>query len=290
MKYKYIAIYGPTASGKTNLSIELTKKLNGIPINFDSCQFRNHLHSLTMCPVNEYGEIKEYLFNFLPPKESFSVKNFIDEFKIISNNENEKVKILVGGSGFYLFCLLNGLNKPIYISEKIHKQVETNSKEDNWNLLKNLESSTKLHINDIYRVNNYLKFHLEYGYSLTQVKHIPIINTKEVYKIFLLPNKEDLHKNILKRTELYFPKMVEEVIEFHKIYPYMENNNIIGYKEIFKYINKEITKEQVIDEINLLTKQYAKTQITFLKNKIQGDLIIDNLYSGIIEDIIKNLN
>jgi tRNA dimethylallyltransferase len=288
MKYEYIAIYGPTASGKTDLSIKLAKALNGIIINFDSCQFKNYLHSLTMCPMNEFDSSKEYLFNFLNPKENFSVKDFINKFNLIKE-KNKNIKILVGGSGFYLFCLLNGLNKPNYICPRINEEVNNNSKEYNWQLLKNLEPFTKLHVNDTYRVNNYLKFHLEYGYSVCNIKHLPVINNEKIFKIFLSPSKEELHKNIEKRTNIYFPKMVEEMIEFNKNYEYIEDNNIIGYKTIFKYLKNEISQEEAMKEINLLTKKYAKTQITFLKNKIKENLIISNSYNIMIEDIINNL-
>ena len=73
MSYKYINIYGPTASGKTYLSYKIAKYLKGEIINFDSCQFNNYLPSITMCPTLNSTEIKEHLFSFLSPNENFSV-------------------------------------------------------------------------------------------------------------------------------------------------------------------------------------------------------------------------
>lgn len=283
MSYKYINIYGPTASGKTYLSDKIAKYLNGEIINFDSCQFNNYLHSITMCPINSESNIKEHLFNFLKPNEDFSVEKFIKKFKEIIKINN-KIKILVGGSGFYLYCLLNGLGEEKNIPEELKNKIENNSKEENWKTLIDLDISlkNKLHMNDTYRVNNYLAFFLQYGYSMNSIKYEPILH-KEVFNLFINPPRMDLLKNIENRTNEYFPKMVEESIEFHKNNDFMPNSKIIGYKEIYKYINNKISKEETINAINIATRQYAKTQVTFLKNKIKADLVINNVYDFNVE-------
>lgn len=289
MPYKYINIYGPTASGKTYLSYKIAKYLNGEIINFDSCQFNNYLHSITMCPTEKPTNIKEHLFSFLNPNENFSVKDFINEFQKIDNNNK---KILVGGSGFYLYCLLKGLGGEKNINNLIKKKVADNSKEDNWNLLINLDETIKekLHINDVYRVNNYLCFFLQYGYSMNNIQYKPILDPEKTFNIFIYPKRETLLTNIKNRTNNYFEKMVEESIEFHKTNEFLPNSKIIGYREIYNYINGKISKEETINLINLYTSQYAKTQVTFLKNKIKANLIIENVYDFNMENFHKYMN
>jgi tRNA dimethylallyltransferase len=288
MSYKYINIYGPTASGKTYLSYKIAEYLEGEIINFDSCQFNNYLHSITMCPIGNPYNIKEYLFNFLPPNGEFSVKNFIDEFEKIEK-KNNNIKILVGGSGFYLYCLLKGLGEKPEISKETIETIEKNSKEENWESLIKLtpEIKNKLHVNDVYRVNNYLGFFLENNYSMDKVEYIPILPKEKTLNIFIHPPREDLLKNIEDRTNKYFNKMVEESIEFHKTHDFLEKSNIIGYKIIYDYINNKISKEEAINKINIATRQYAKTQVTFLKNKLKEDILIRNVYDFNLEDFSK---
>ena len=168
--------------------------------------------------------------------------------------------------------------------------IESNSKEDNWNKLIELDPSVKdkLHINDTYRVNNYLGFFTQYGYSLNSVKYTPIINREEVINIFIHPPREDLLKNIENRTNEYFDKMVEESIEFHKNNDFFINSKIIGYKDIYNYINGKISKEEAINNINIATRQYAKTQVTFLKNKIKAHVVVTNVYDFNEKDFFAN--
>jgi tRNA dimethylallyltransferase len=240
-----------------------------------------------MCPILNTTEIKEHLFSFLSPNENFSVKEFINKFKEIDNNNK---KILVGGSGFYLYCLINGLTEKQHISQEIINTINKNSKEENWEQLITLDNSVKdkLHVNDTYRVNNYLSFFLQHGYSMNSIDIRPIINKNEIFNIFIWPPRNDLLKNIENRTNEYFDKMVEESIEFHKIHNFI-NSKIIGYKTIYDYINKKISKETAINLINLATRQYAKTQVTFLKNKLKADLIINNVYDFNVEEFVEKI-
>jgi tRNA dimethylallyltransferase len=80
--HKFITIYGPTASGKTDLAIRLAEVTRGVIINFDTCQFRNYLPSLTMCPSPSLS-IKEYLFNFLSPGDIFTVDDYFNKLQEI---------------------------------------------------------------------------------------------------------------------------------------------------------------------------------------------------------------
>lgn len=270
-----INIYGPTASGKTDLSIKIAEAINGVIINFDTCQFRNYLPALTMCP-SPHPLIKEYLFSFLAPGESFSVKDFITKIQAILLNE-QRPKIFIGGSGFYLFCLINGLNQKQITDKNIIQQVETNSKEINFQLLQTFEPNTLLHMNDVYRVNNHLKFYLQYGYSInTNLKTILDSQKDTIYNIFLNPERQYLKDRINTRTSMYFNKMCEEVAVFRQFYKDFKDNNIIGYKVICDYLDNKISQEKAISLINLHTAQYAKTQVTFCKNKLQSNITILN--------------
>lgn len=271
MKLKYINIYGPTAAGKTDFSIKLAEVLNASIINFDSCQFRSYLPSLTMCPI-PHSTIKEYLFAFLPLHEQFSAGDFIEKFREIERS-NHGLKINVGGSGFYLLCLLNGITKGVpSLPLSISKQIESNSKEENWMWLRSLRGNLRVHMNDVYRVKNYLAQSLQ---QPEQVMSGPVIEEGTYINIFINPPKEELIKRISARTNLYFDNMCEEVMKFTKENHGL-NSNIIGYREVVGFLNGAIDRATTIELINTRTRQYAKTQITFLKNKLSHHYVITN--------------
>jgi tRNA dimethylallyltransferase len=283
---KYINIYGPTASGKTDLSIALAQQFNASIINFDSCQFLNYLPALTMCPPFEKN-IKMHCFSFLNRDEEFSAGKFITKFqKIINQEDLSSKKILIGGSGFYLFCLLKGISN--YQKDLIiQKQIESNSKEVNYNLLKSYYPDCKLHMNNIYRINNYLQYFLQEGRIFNQIDYIPIIHEENILNIFLCPSKDILCDRIKKRTNLYFEKMCQEVREFNENNFFLKNNNIIGYEEITKYLNGIYTEEETKILINLRTRRYAKSQMTFFKKKINTHIYLDTDYS--LKDYIQKI-
>jgi len=149
--------------------------------------------------------------------------------------------------------------------------VRENSLEENWRLLNTLDPHHKIHKNDIYRLENYLRFHLQYGYSMSSVVPTPFLKKEVTLNVFLNPPQETLLQNIQERTLSTFSSMQEEVAAFPN-FP----NNIIGYAEVKSYLRGEMTKNATIDAINIRTRQYAKTQRTFLKNKIDHNLILNS--------------
>lgn len=265
---RFIGIYGPTASGKTDLAIKISEKTNGIIVNFDSCQFRNHLHSFTMCP--KVLENRDFLFNFLHPHENFSCGNFIEKFQNILQQYPQRQIILVGGTGFYLFCLLKGISKDK--DNNMHNEIFHKTYEEKFQLLKILDDSTNLHINDHYRIDRHLNFLLKYGYSIKEKQTIPIIDINNISTIFLHPSKEVLQERIILRLKDNIDNMIMEAknTEFHEKF-----HRIIGYKEIINYIHQNISYEDAFNEIVRRTLKYAKQQKTFFKKQIKSDFIFD---------------
>ncbi|OED45577.1 hypothetical protein AB836_01655 [Rickettsiales bacterium (ex Bugula neritina AB1)] len=267
---KFISIYGPTASGKTDLGIEIANKTNGIIVNFDSCQFRNHLHSFTMCPI-DLVENRDFLFNFLEPEENFSCGDFLERLKSIIDTYKNRTIILVGGTGFYLFCALQGISKDK--SHNCSQIIDPNKTyEEKFQLLQSLEGNVKIHKNDHYRIDRHLNFFLKYGYSINNRTSAPLILKKDMINIYLKPNKETLITYITERLKKNFFLMIKEakIVKYHKKF-----SRIIGYDDIIKYINFEISFEDAFNKIIQKTLKYSKQQKTFFNKKIQHDYIFE---------------
>lgn len=284
---KHIIIYGPTASGKTDLSFKIAKKLESISlVNSDSRQTLDYLPSLTMIPQDI--QYTNYLFGINSISDAvYTAGDFIQDI-IKINKIDTNQKIIVGGSGFYILCLLNGMAPKKIIDEEIVSLVEKQPMDKNFNLLTELDPNHNLHPNDHYRIKNYLSYFLQNKHSIKDVLTEPVFKSNEVFTIFLNPSKEMLIQNIEIRIKLYFDKMVEEVIDFNKKYKNQTlKTPIIGYKEITDYINNKLSKEKTEEMIIIKTRQYGKTQRTFMKNKLKSDLTIDENYN--INDILERV-
>lgn len=277
---KHIAIYGPTASGKTKLSTELATLIPQLSIvNFDSCQFLEYLPNLTMRPTP--SGFPEHLFGINSLNdEKLNACTFVNKVKEI-NMLDKNNKLFVGGSGFYLLCLIKGVSNTVIDNDSdaiLWKQIDQRSIEENYNLLCTLDKEHSIHPHDHYRIKRYLYFFLKNGHSIKQQITVPLINKSDIFTIFLNPSRAWLWHNIEQRTMLYFHQMVAEVNDFYHKHPQYKTN-IIGYREIVDYLNGLISKDKTQELINIKTRQYAKTQRTFLKHKIPTDLIIDENYN-----------
>ena len=262
MRSKTIVIIGPTASGKTQLAIDIANKTGKNIVNCDSRQFWDQLSILSCAPTEE--ELKQaphFLFNCLPINEKPSLGWWINNIQSISD------KILVGGNVFYILSLLKGV--PIFsvaltTLEKIKNISEPYNylKENNFNI-------SNISINDHYRINRALEFFLETG--CTSFDQYEYKYTESLEIIFLKPNLSDLINNIHYRTQLILDQSIEEV----KITDYHPNcDSIIGYSEIKQYLSNQINYQELHDLICLRTFQYSKKQIKFMRNleKVYKDL------------------
>ena len=303
-KPKVIVICGPTASGKTALSIELAKKINGEIISCDSMQIYKDMNIGTAKPDKEEMQgIKHYLLDFVSPDKRYSVAEFkqdaINAIKEIINKG--KTPIIVGCTGLYIDSLKYGIEyQDIKIDQKYREELEEIAAKQGLEVLyemaKKIDSKAmeKISHNDKKRIIRILEIYNATGKTKTQQeaesrkKDIPYD-----YKVFAINwDREILYERINKRVDMMIEKgLIQEVkslLEKYKEFPTAMQG--LGYKEVIDYLNGNYTKEEMIDKIKMETRRYAKRQLTwFRKNKqtiwIDGSNDIQNNIKIILEGI-----
>lgn len=282
MKEKVIVICGPTASGKTALSIELAKKINGEIISADSMQIYKEMNIGTAKPTKEEMQgIKHYLLDFVSPNERYSVAQYKQDAKnaikeIISKG---KIPIIVGGTGLYIDSLIYEIEyNDIKIDENYRKELEKIIEEQGLEkLYKNAMqidpiAMEKISVNDKKRIMRVLEIYKATGKTKTEQELESRKKPVEFdYKVFAINwDRETLYQRINKRVDIMIEQglidEVKNILEKYDKFPTAMQG--LGYKEVVDYINGIYTKEEMIDKIKMETRRYAKRQLTwFRKNK-----------------------
>ncbi len=281
-KAKVIVICGPTASGKTALSIEVAKKINGEIISCDSMQIYKDMNIGTAKPTKEeMGEIKHYLIDYVLPTERYSVAEYKKDAKkaIKEVIEKGKTPIIVGGTGLYVDSLIYEIEYPeIKFDEeyrkKLEKEVEEEGLEKLYEKAKKIDpiAIQKIRKTDKKRILRVLEIYHATGKTKTEQEIISRQKEPEYdYKVYgLLWDRQKLYDRINLRVDIMIEQgLIEEVKTILKKYSeFPTAMQGLGYKEVVQYLNKEITKEEMIEKIKQETRRYAKRQMTwFRKNK-----------------------
>ena len=281
-KAKVIVICGPTASGKTALSIEVAKKINGEIISCDSMQIYKDMNIGTAKPTKEeMGEIKHYLIDYVLPTERYSVAEYKKDAKkaIKEVIEKGKTPIIVGGTGLYVDSLIYEIEYPeIKFDEeyrkKLEKEVEEEGLEKLYEKAKKIDpiAIQKISKTDKKRIQRVLEIYHATGKTKTEQEIISRQKEPEyAYKVYgLLWDRQKLYDRINLRVDIMIEQgLIEEVKTILKKYSkFPTAMQGLGYKEVVQYLNKEITKEEMIEKIKHETRRYAKRQMTwFRKNK-----------------------
>ncbi len=282
MKPTIIVICGPTASGKTALSIELAKKINGEIVSADSMQIYKDMNIGSAKPtLDEMQGIKHYLIDCVSPDVRFSVAEYKKEAEKSISEILKKGKnpIIVGGTGFYVDSLIYGINfEEVVLDESYRKMLEERaSKEGLENLYKEAckidkKAMEKISPNDKKRIIRVLEIFHETGKTKTlQEIESRKEEVKYNYKVFVLNmDRDKLYERINKRVDIMIEQgLVEEVDNLRKKYKeYPTAMQGLGYKEIKYYLEGNITLEEAIELLKQKTRNYAKRQLTwFRKNK-----------------------
>lgn len=284
---KSIIIVGPTAIGKTNLSISLAKEINGEIIGLDSRQIFDFMPIGTGQPSkNEMIEIKHYLIGSHKLTRKISAGKYsklvVKSIKeILSKN---KVPIICGGSGLYYRALVKGIfNESITnynIRKKLIKRLETEGVDNLLKELKNIDFnySKIVHKNNVKRLLRALEIYYITGKGPSENFKKQKINTNDnFFKIYLKMDIDVLRKKIKNRIlSMIKNGWIEEVNEIVSMGHKKSNQAMesIGFNDVNDFLKKKINLNELIEQININTRQYAKKQIKWF-NREQFDLIID---------------
>ena len=283
MKPKVVVIVGPTASGKTALSIELAKRIGGEIISSDSMQIYKDMNIGTAKVTKEEMQgIKHYLIDFVPPNQRYTVSDFKkDATRAIKEILREaKIPIVVGGTGLYVNSLIYGIEyQDMQFDEeyrnKLMKIAETEEGLNNlWEQAQKIdpESMKKISKKDKKRIVRVLEIYKATGKTKTEQEILS--RKKEIeyeFKIFgISMDREQLYERINKRVDIMInqglEKEVRNLLEKYSEFPTAMQG--LGYKEVVEYFNGILTRGEMIDKIKQESRRYAKRQLTwFRRNK-----------------------
>lgn len=280
MNNKILVIVGPTAVGKTYVSIELAKKYNTEIISADSMQVYKYMDIGTAKVTEEEAcGIKHHMLDLVYPNEEFSVSEFqkIAEKHIDNLIDNDKLPIVIGGSGLYVNSLLYDLDfGKVKSDEKVKKYYtdfyNEHGTEKLHELLVNIDSeaAAKIHKNNVKRVIRALEVCHITGNKFSEM-NTDIRKPSEKYNCIIIGLEMDrdiLYQRINKRVDIMVENgLIEEVKSLlDKGY---DRNLVslqgIGYKEIIDYLEGKTTKQDAIDILKTNTRRFSKRQFTWFK-------------------------
>ncbi|WP_417334511.1 tRNA (adenosine(37)-N6)-dimethylallyltransferase MiaA [Halarcobacter sp.] len=286
---KEIAIIGSTASGKTGLSLEIAQQTNSIILSLDSLSVYKEIDIASAKPTKEErGDIVHFGIDEVYPNENFDVTQFFECYKKakIFAKENDKNLIIVGGTGFYLKALVEGLSTGIEQDIKLDIPLD-----EAYELLYSIDKSymEKIAQNDKYRIEKAYSIYKQSNMSPSEYfeknPKIPLAKDLEIFEIVW--EREELKKRINLRTSLMMKEgIIDEVIYLEKNYRRSPNCMAsIGIIETLDFLDGKLTKKELEEKISLNTAKLAKRQNTFNKGQFKNKTsnIIENLNSDIIK-------
>lgn len=312
MKDKVIIITGPTASGKSDIAINIAKKIEGQIISADSQQVYREMNIGTN-KVTDSLEVDHHLLNVVNPDQDFTVDDFKkDATEIISVlNSRFIMPIVTGGTGFYIDSLLFDMNygqvkKDSNIRQRLQNLASTNGNEYLYNKLNEIDPITakKYHPNEVNRIIRALEIYEITGEKPSDKRKGERILNGNLDPILFFLNYNDrkiLYNRINDRVnDMITLGIVDEfryLIDKYNLDEDSQSMAAIGYKEIFPYIRGDISLDEMISLIQRNTRRYAKRQITWMKRYLDypftREIIMDDLNKDdatiIIEDLIKGM-
>ena len=269
IKKKIILLFGPTASGKSKLALDLAKEFNCEIINADSMQVYKEVKILSARP--NHSNVKHHLYGFVSVKKNFSTGSWykLAAKKIKEINKNRRIALVVGGTGLYFKALTDGLSEIPNVPK-----TSMNLKLDQDYVLKNPRIFRGIPINDKQRLQRALSVYKHTGKPLWmwQKKNKKNFKATEFIKIFLLPDKQEIEIRIKKRFEqMLLEGAIKEAEKFKKIKVNSLNssNFIIGLKEISDFLSKKISINDLKERVLVRSRQYAKRQLTWQRGQMK---------------------
>lgn len=305
MKDRLIIITGPTASGKSDIAINLAKSLDSMIISADSQQVYRYMDIGTN-KINDVFDVDHFMLNIVDPNEEFSVEDFSKEAKSLVKkiNQNMRIPIVTGGTGFYIDSLIFDMNygrveKNQAYRDELQQVAQEKGNEYLYKKLESLdpETSKRYHHNEVNRVIRALEIYKVSGDIPSKIRTGERrLNDKVDPLVFFLnyDNRDILYNRINQRVlEMVNMGLVDEVRDLiyrFKLDSKSQSMSAIGYKEVLKYIDNNISLDEMINLIQKNTRHYAKRQITWMKKYLNYpftyEIKMDELNKKDASDII----
>ena len=265
---RVIVITGPTAVGKTKLSIELAKKLNGEIINADAMQVYKGLNIGTAKVTEKEKEnIPHHLFDIKEVEEEYSIYNYQKDCRKVIDNilRRNKTPILVGGTGLYIKAALYDYKLS---EEKTNNTYDNLKTEEIYKELLKLDKDINIDKNNRRRLIRALNYYKENNTSISNNKTNKLLY--DTLFIGLTTDREILYKKINQRVDNMIENGLLEEVKYYydkniKTKPLI---NGIGYKELYNYFDGLCSKEETVEKIKQNSRHYAKRQYTFLNHQL----------------------
>lgn len=265
---RVIVITGPTAVGKTKLSIELAKKLNGEIINADAMQVYKGLNIGTAKVTEKEKEnIPHHLFDIKEVEEEYSIYNYQKDCRKVIDDilRRNKTPILVGGTGLYIKAALYDYKLS---EEKTNNTYDNLKTEEIYKELLKLDKDINIDKNNRRRLIRALNYYKENNTSISNNKTNKLLY--DTIFIGLTTDREILYEKINQRVDNMIENSLLEEVKYYydkniKTKPLI---NGIGYKELYNYFDGLCSKEEAVEKIKQNSRHYAKRQYTFLNHQL----------------------
>lgn len=276
---KLIVLTGPTAVGKTKEAINLAKTLNTEIISADSRQFYKELNIGVATPTEEeLSEVKHHFIGHISIHNNYNVglyeKDAIEKIELLFKTHDTLV--LTGGSGMYIDVVCNGIDSLPDVDFEIRNELNRVFKEEGISVLQEELREKDIEYYNIVDTKNHIRLIRALEVIRQTGKTFSFYRTNQktqrdfqIIKFALQRDRAELIERIDKRVDL----MIEEGLleEAKEVYPYKNLSalNTVGYKELFKYFDNQISFQQAIEDVKTNTRRYAKRQMTWFRKETQ---------------------
>ena len=277
-------LMGPTASGKTDLAIKISKKINSRLISVDSALIYQGMDIGTAKPNTETLKAHpHYLIDICKPSDTYSAQDFVNDatHQIELAFSQNKLPILVGGTSFYFNALEHGLSdlpeSTPESREKYNQLVKEKGLDALYQSLKKIDpiSAQRIHANDSQRITRGLEVFNISGKTLSELqgKKQGGLNCI-IKKIILMPDRSELHQRIETRFHLMMEQGFMDEVRVLKtntaLHQDLPSIRCVGYRQAWQFLNNEIDEAKMIERSIIATRQLCKRQSTWLKSQTQG--------------------
>ncbi|MDB3972518.1 tRNA (adenosine(37)-N6)-dimethylallyltransferase MiaA [Candidatus Thioglobus sp.] len=275
---------GPTASGKTDLAIKISKKINSRLISVDSALIYQGMDIGTAKPDTETLKAHpHYLIDICEPSDTYSAQDFVNDatHQIELAFSQNKLPILVGGTSFYFNALEHGLSdlpeSTPESREKYNQLVKEKGLDALYQSLQKIDpiAAQRIHANDSQRITRALEVFNISGKTLSELqgKKQGGLNCI-IKKIILMPDRSELHQRIKTRFHLMMEQgFMDEVRVLRTntaIHQDLPSIRCVGYRQAWQFLNNEIDEAEMIERSIIATRQLCKRQSTWLRSQTQG--------------------